>query len=324
MDDNVKRLLFGTRVLAFGAVAAFAGSAAITYAGTSLALDAEVSSVTEVQDDEDDDDERDLPTARSPVAKGGADKTTVAAGIVDRNPFCPSCKPVEAVPEAGELGGPTRPGEIPTTLPFALLGTMEADNPRYSMATIQDTERGTLGAFGVDDPIRDGVVLMRVERGRVVFRNGRQMEYLDATNDLPKPKAPPKEAAKSKPKKPKNSRAIEGAEDAVKCDGDTCTVDRAFVDKILSNPSLLAKQARVVPSRRGNEVKGFKFYGIRPRSLPKLFGMSNGDMVTSINGSPLTSIDEAMGLYTKLRRASNLTVVLERKGKSITKDISIR
>ena len=35
-------------------------------------------------------------------------------------------------------------------------------------------------------------------------------------------------------------------------------------------------------------------------------------------------IDEAMGLYTKLRRASNLTVVLDRKGKSITKDISIR
>ena len=200
---------------------------------------------------------------------------------------------------------------------------MEAENARYSMATIQDTEYGTLGAYGVEDPIRDGVILKRVERGRVVFMNGRQMEYLDADQEPPKVAATKKPTAKPKEKK-KNSRAIEGAEAAVNCDGDTCTVDRAFVDKILSNPSLLAKQARVVPSRRGNEVKGFKFYGIRPGSLPKLFGMSNGDMVTSINGSPLTSIDEAMGLYTKLRRASNLTVVLDRKGKSITKDISIR
>lgn len=321
MDDNLKRFLFASRVFAIGSLAALAGSALSTWVGSSFALDAEVSQVSLSEDSQDGDDAASgSVTAAAGLASRGASKTELASEIVSHNPFCPSCKPVEVSPDA-DMGGPTRPGEIPTTLPLALLGTMEADDPRYSMATIQDTEEGKLGAFGIEDAIRDGVTLKRVERGRVVFLNGRQMEYLDATKDIPKPKAKPKE--KKSPKR-KNSRTIDGADSAVNCDGDTCTVDRAFVDKILSNPSLLAKQARVVPSRRGNEVKGFKFYGIRPGSLPKLFGMSNGDMVTSINGAPLTSIDEAMGLYTKLRRASNLTVVIDRKGKSITKDISIR
>ncbi|MGB1700581.1 MAG: type II secretion system protein GspC [Nannocystaceae bacterium] len=324
MDDNLKRFLFASRVLAIGSLAALAGSAVSTWVGSTIALDAEIAQVRPSggEDREDPTGEAPPPGAVAKERPGQAvSKTDVAAEIVSRNPFCPTCKPVEPT-ASPEEGGPTRPGEIPTTLPLALLGTMEADDPRYSMATIQDTEEGKLGAFGIEDSIRAGVTLKRVERGRVVFLNGRQMEYLDATKDLPKPKIAPKKTEKSPPRK--NSRAIEGAETAVNCDGDTCTVDRAFVDKILSNPSLLAKQARVVPSRRGNEVKGFKFYGIRPGSLPKLFGMSNGDMVTSINGSPLTSIDEAMGLYTKLRRASNLTVVIDRKGKSITKDISIR
>jgi len=323
MDDNLKRFLFASRVLAIGSLAALAGSAMSTWVGSSFALDAEVAQVGSLEAADRDDENEEAPgspASASNLPGGGASKTEVANEVVGRNPFCPSCKPVEVTPGA-DAGGPTRPGEIPTTLPLALLGTMEADDPRYSMATIQDTEEGRLGAYGIEDSIRAEVTLKRVERGRVIFLNGRQMEYLDATKDLPKPKAKSKKA--SAPKRA-NSRTIDGAEAAVKCDGDSCTVDRAFLDKILSNPSLLAKQARVVPSRRGNEVKGFKFYGIRPGSLPKLFGMANGDMVTSINGSPLTSIDEAMGLYTKLRRASNLTVVIDRKGKSVTKDISIR
>jgi general secretion pathway protein C len=35
-------------------------------------------------------------------------------------------------------------------------------------------------------------------------------------------------------------------------------------------------------------------------------------------------MDKAMGLYTKLRRASNLSVSIERKGKIITKEIQIQ
>ena len=119
--------------------------------------------------------------------------------------------------------------------------------------------------------------------------------------------------------------AIDGADDAINCpDENTCVVERAFVEQLMSNPAMLAKQARIVPSQRDGETQGFKFYGIRRGSLPKLLGLKNGDMLTEVNGEEIRSVDKAMSLAMKLRRASNLSVTLVRKGKQITKEIQIQ
>ena len=79
-----------------------------------------------------------------------------------------------------------------------------------------------------------------------------------------------------------------------------------------------------MPSQKDGKTQGYKLYGIRRGTLPKLLGLKNGDMITAINGDELTSIDKAMALYTKLRRASRLEVNIVRKGKSMTKEIQIQ
>ena len=101
-------------------------------------------------------------------------------------------------------------------------------------------------------------------------------------------------------------------------------VERAFVEQLLANPALLAKQARIVPKQKDDEVLGYKLYGIRRGSLPKLLGLKNGDMITAVNGEELKGMDKAMALYTKLRRASNLSISIERKGQTVNKEIQIQ
>jgi general secretion pathway protein C len=157
--------------------------------------------------------------------------------------------------------------------------------------------------------------LVEIGRGRVTLRNGEHIEIIEAGAELP---PPPKSKPDAKAPNPPSPHAIEGAADAIDCKGDHCRVDRAFVEQLLANPGALTKQARISPSK-----SGFKFYGVRPDSLPKLLGMRNGDTLTHVNGTPLRSLDQAMGLYTKLRRASHLSVTLERKGKSVQKEIDI-
>jgi type II secretion system protein C len=126
--------------------------------------------------------------------------------------------------------------------------------------------------------------------------------------------------------KPANAQEIEGAAEAIVCDESqtNCTVDKAFVEKLMANPGQLTKQARIVPAVADGETKGYKFYGIRPGSLPKLLGLKNGDLLTSVNGHELESLDQAMDLYNKLRRATHLSVTVERKGKVIQKEIDIK
>jgi type II secretion system protein C len=171
------------------------------------------------------------------------------------------------------------------------------------------------------------VTVTQVARGRVVLRNGPQLEYLDiGVAPPPQSATAPAPAAAPLPEGDENSREIEGAAESISCDGEmnSCTVDRAFVEKLLANPAQLAKQARIVPAVRDGETKGYKFYGIRPGSLPKLLGIKNGDLLTSVNGHQLESLDQAMDLYNKLRRASHLSVTIERKGQMVQKEIDIK
>lgn len=120
-------------------------------------------------------------------------------------------------------------------------------------------------------------------------------------------------------------REIPGSADAIECPSEHhCIVQRAFVDSLLEDAGQLSGQARVVPSIKDGETHGFKLYGIRDGSLPKLLGLKNGDLLTAINDTELTSIDACMSVYTKMRRTDEVELTLERKGETITKRIEIR
>ncbi len=258
-------------------------------------------------------------------------KDRMVEAVVAGSIFCPTCAPpppaTSTASQPGTTSGtaPPRPGEIASRLPLSLLATMESDDPDYSMATILHTDSKALGAYSPNDELRPGVIVERIERGKVVFRNGAQMEYLVLGAEPPPP--PPVTAPVAvEEEKPANDREIEGAAEAISCDEamTNCTVDKAFVEKLMANPAQLAKQARIVPAVADGETKGYKFYGIRPGSLPKLLGLKNGDLLTSVNGHELESLDQAMDLYNKLRRASHLSVSIERKGQVIQKEIDIK
>jgi general secretion pathway protein C len=247
--------------------------------------------------------------------------------ITANNIFCPSCQPagVAGGVAAGVAGaGETAPGEpviAATELPLALLATMEADDPLSSMATILDTEHDATGVFGLDDQIRPGVFVAGIRAGVVTLRQGQGVAILDFTAEppAPEPKQPPKQAPAKK-----GSREIEGASEAIDCQGDACTVDRKFVDKLLANPQLLMKQAKFLPAVKDGETRGFRVLRVMKGTLPQILGLRNGDTLLSVNGTELDSMDRAMGLYSKLRRASELSLTVERKGKVIQKQISIR
>ncbi len=115
----------------------------------------------------------------------------------------------------------------------------------------------------------------------------------------------------------------EAAESAIRCAAETCTVDRGFVRRAIAEPELLARQARVVPAIKDGVAQGFKLYGIRRGSLPKLFGMKNGDLVRSVNGSSLNSLDQAMAAYEAHKGADKFVIDLERKGKPVALTIEL-
>jgi hypothetical protein len=346
MEALFKRHFWIVKVLGVGAAAGLAASAVITQIGSSALLDVTAASDSEGgTDGEEDEDELDPEVAfnkRTTTVKVGgsrAGKERAAQQLRKHNIFCPTCLPPEPEPGSpsaaveqqqydadGRPVGPViQPGEVRSGLPLRLQATMESSDPELSLATVYDVESNVVGLFGIDDVIRPGVVVTGVDQGMLHIRNNAALEYVELGAVVPEPVAKPTEVPvdeKKEDAKP-DDRNIPGAEDAINCPNENlCIVERAFVESLITNPMALAKQARIVPAKDG-EV-GFKFYGIRKGSLPKLLGLKNGDKLVAVNGEEMTGIDQAMGLYTKLRRASNLQVTIERKGASINKEIQIQ
>jgi general secretion pathway protein C len=197
----------------------------------------------------------------------------------------------------------------------------------YSMAIIRDlsTKEKDPNMYNKGKIIgATGVEVVQVLPRRVYLRNAGRLEYLDMEGA-----ATPPPVASATPVAP---AVVPGGFDAsqgdidkgVTCNGNVCNVDRALVERLLANTTMLASAARFVPSMKDGKPNGFKLYAIRPNSIFGKLQLQNGDTIRAINGSEMSTPDAALALYSKLRNASHLSVQVERRGETVTLDYAIR
>jgi general secretion pathway protein C len=266
----------------------------------------------------------DLDKARN--AKSGT-------ALAERNIFCSECLPPQpdaaATPEA-----PSDPNNPPiTSLPLRLLATNVSTDPDNSFATILNTSNERQGAYWPGNEIPEAGPVTRILGKYVDFENkaSNRIERISLlsgdTAGRPAVASAPPVPSPSDDVDPRAARdELMAAVDAGvrKVDESTFEVDRALVDKVLSNPTAVARGARIVPSVKNGEPNGFKLYAIRPTSVYSKIGLMNGDTVHAVNGFELNSMDKALEVYTKVRESSSLSVSITRRGKPVTLNYSIK
>ncbi len=319
----------GALYLAAHAITSFAGLQVLTSAESVAASPTDAD-----QDDEDDEDDKSTP-ARASDRGNEKGRGALVERLTRYNAFCPTCVP--AVDPEGSTdtplvvggGGLLDPSEVQSQLPLTLVATMEAEAPGISLATIAQNEGGA-GLYAEGELVMDNVEVFAIDAGIVHLRNAGRLEYLQLGKGQPKPKPPrPGEKGKDKgkdKKKRKSKNELPGANDAIKCNGLSCTVERAFVNELLMNPAMLTTQGMARPYSK-DSLKGFRLSKVRKGTVPKLLGLRTGDVITNINGQPMDSLDSAMKAYQRFRSATHLTIDITRavKGerKSMQLDISI-
>lgn len=103
---------------------------------------------------------------------------------------------------------------------------------------------------------------------------------------------------------------------AIACNNDRCTVAREFADDLRARTGLLARQAKLVKAERKGVAIGLELADLGP--LPRLLGLRAGDIVTSVNGVQLRSLQSVPQAYVQLRGAQRFTIEFLRAGRPRT------
>lgn len=261
-----------------------------------------------------------LPTQAPPVRppKPFSDETPGRGAyqiIITRNIFSGDNIIPDPVKSKDGSGQQQEQAPVLSSLPLALVGTLVHSNPEKSIASIEVKGKSQVLSFSVKQDIDNIAVVERIERGKVIIRNSNngRLEYLEL------PQGGKLAFESSKP------AASTGGGDIKQVAEGQYELKKADLDKYLSDLPNLLMQARAVPARRPGtgETYGFRVLEVQPNSVLSQI-VRPMDVITSVNGTPVTSIQQAMEMYNAMRNSSRVCITVERDGRNVDNCYTIR
>jgi general secretion pathway protein C len=234
-----------------------------------------------------------LAVASEPAVSTAEPQTVAAVSwserqvILTRNLFnasllAPATAPIEEDLEA-------------TKLPLTLLGTVAALEPENAWAAIEDRETKQTRTVRVNDTVRAGATVQRIERKRVVLiENGSPRELVlneDGAIQL-SAVAQPRAAAIPRPRR------------VPPAPGQVPALD-------IRNPATLFSQARILPKYENGQMVGVQLNAIKPGSVFEQIGIKNGDVIKELNGIRIDSPEQSAKILLEFVDAKSFTVVVE-------------
>ncbi|WP_223645397.1 type II secretion system protein GspC [Corallococcus sp. EGB] len=206
---------------------------------------------------------------------------------------------------------PAPPDLRRSTLGIRLLGTLVAQDPHWSIASVHELPAGSARSLMVSDTIL-GARVFAIERERLLLLVEGRLEYVDGS-------------ASGTPALVNVQPGASGLGRGIRETGaDTYAVPREDVTEALTHLPELSMQARVVPAFKDGRPVGFKLFSIREDSFYSRLGLRNGDVLQRINGLDLDSPDKALEAFTKLRDARRIELQIERAGAPVRKVFDVQ
>jgi general secretion pathway protein C len=119
---------------------------------------------------------------------------------------------------------------------------------------------------------------------------------------------------KSQAPKP-NRKKTKVSQDIIETNG-IKVVNRNLLTAYTSNPKKIWKDIGISENKVNGKLNGFKINYVKRGSDFEKLGLKRGDLLTAINAEKLDNIGAVMGLYGDINNIENLTLTVERNGKS--------
>ncbi len=254
--------------------------------------------------------ERTQKNAMRPIPPNPIKSRDFFQPIVTRNLFSSKGEiPPELLPK-GVDAKPKDNEPILSSLPLTLVGTLVHSNPDKSIAAIELKTKNQITSFATGKEIEGLAKVEKITRGKVILRNlsADRLEYIEM-----------KDANKvSFDAKPKPVVETTGNSVIQKSGDNKFEIKKSDLEDKLKDIQSILYQARAVPAKRpgSGETYGFRLLEIQADSIYTQLGLQVMDVITSVNGTPVTSTQQALEMYQALRNSPNIKLGVERGGKT--------
>lgn len=224
------------------------------------------------------------------------------------------------------LGASAGAGAPATTLSLILRGTLAESDPKTGLALIADPQNGER-SIRVGEEVVPGARLSAVYSDRIVLEHEGAEEILRLPRDrnLAPADVVPLTPAKASSRAAPNASATANAAAAF-TPGAAATAAGANVKapadwqqtvaRLRQNPDELARRVQVVPVLDGGKLSGVRLSTAGDAALISQIGLRAGDVITSVDGTPIDSFARGQEIMSRLGQASSVRVTVLRDGKS--------
>lgn len=182
-----------------------------------------------------------------------------------------------------------------TNVPLVLVGTLAGPQPEQGLAILGESPQAAK-VYMVGATLPGGVKLHSVYPDRVVLDRGGALETLPLPRQV---------ASGTNFQMPVAATTAPAAEPPL-----AESVQRL----IESGPEVVGEMIRPMPDFANGQLRGFRVYPGRDRRMFAKLGLQPGDLVTQINGVPLTDAQRGMEILRALGNAGQANVTVERGG----------
>lgn len=206
----------------------------------------------------------------------------------------------------------TELSEAPDTrLDLTLLGILAATAEKGSRALIASSA-GDEAPYSIGSDVVRGVSLQAIFPDRVILSRNGQLETLRLDKDAPA--------------KPLSADSYQDEDEDVmeeESENDTGSMLSNIREEVMSDPSRASNYIRVQPASNGGQLRGYRVYPGRDRTVFTAVGLRPGDLVTQVNGIQLNDANTALQMLGQLSNSNSLTVVVERGGQQQTVNVNL-
>lgn len=190
-----------------------------------------------------------------------------------------------------------------TELKLTLWGTVTGGEDSENYAVIESDKDKKQELYKKGDKIEDAFIKKILRFSVILSRNGKD-ERLEITEEANSKKRNSSVSSNTsgKPNSGENNENI------------NISIKRSLIDESMKDINGLMSQVRMRPHFTGGNADGILLYGIKQNSMFKDMGIQNGDIIMGVDGKEITSVDDAISLYDRLKNSSDLKMQIRRSG----------